>query len=137
MAAVALGIGAATCWGLADFLGGLRARRLTLATVLLVSQLTGLAAVALVVATGGLETPGLGEVSPALIAGICQLAGIAALYRALAVGTMSVISPISASGAAIIPVIVGIAIGERPESVQVVGMVAAFAGVILATRSPQ
>jgi drug/metabolite transporter (DMT)-like permease len=49
---------------------------------------------------------------------------------------MSVISPISASGAAIIPVIVALAIGERPGSVQFVGMSAAFAGVILATRSP-
>jgi drug/metabolite transporter (DMT)-like permease len=134
--AVALGIGAALSWGLADFLGGIRARRLTLATVLLVSQLTGVVAIALVVAVGGVEVPALSDIAPALAAGACQLAGIAALYRALAIGTMSVISPISASGAAIIPVIVGIAIGERPESVQVVGMVAAFAGVILATRSP-
>jgi drug/metabolite transporter (DMT)-like permease len=49
---------------------------------------------------------------------------------------MSVISPISASGAAILTVIVGIAIGERPQSLQIVGMAAAFAGVMLATRSP-
>src|SRR5918994_1846766 len=137
MAAVALGIGTALCWGLADFLGGLRTRRLTLAVVLLVSQLTCLAAIGVVVAPWNLESPALGHLLPAVLAGACQLAGIAALYRALAIGTMSVISPISASGAAIIPVIVGIAIGERPESVQVVGMVAAFAGVILATRSPQ
>jgi drug/metabolite transporter (DMT)-like permease len=136
VAAVALGIGAALCWGLADFLGGIRARRLTLATVLLVSQLTGLAAIAVVVAAGQAEVPALGEIAPALAAGTCQLAGIAALYRALAIGTMSVISPISASGAAIIPVIVALAIGERPGSVQFVGMSAAFAGVILATRSP-
>jgi drug/metabolite transporter (DMT)-like permease len=136
VAAVALGIGAALCWGLADFLGGIRARRLTLATVLLVSQLTGLAAIAVVVAAGQAELPALGEIAPALAAGACQLAAIAALYRALAIGTMSVISPISASGAAIIPVIVALAIGERPGSVQFVGMSAAFAGVILATRSP-
>jgi drug/metabolite transporter (DMT)-like permease len=136
VAAVALGIGAALCWGLADFLGGIRARRLTLATVLLVSQLTGLAAIAVVVAAGQAEVPALGEIAPALAAGTCQLAGIAALYRVLAIGTMSVISPISASGAAIIPVIVALAIGERPGSVQFVGMSAAFAGVILATRSP-
>ena len=137
MVAVALGIGTALCWGLADFLGGIRTRRLTLATVLIVSQLTGLAAIALVVAVGGVEVPSLGDIAPALGAGVCQIAGIAALYRALAVGTMSVISPISASGAAIIPVIVGVTIGERPESLQIVGMGAAFAGVILATRSPE
>ncbi len=70
-----------------------------------------------------------------MIAGVCQLAGIAALYRALAIGTMSVISPVSASGAAALPVIVGVATGERPGALQVVGMAAAFAGVALATRT--
>jgi drug/metabolite transporter (DMT)-like permease len=134
--AVAFGIVTALCWGLADFLGGIRTRRLTLATVLVVSQLTGLAAIAAVVAAGQAAVPTPAEIAPALAAGACQLAGIAALYRALAVGTMSVISPISASGAAIIPVIVALATGERPGAVPIVGMAAAFAGVILATRSP-
>ena len=136
MAAIALGIGAAACWGLGDFLGGVRTRRLTLATVLLVSQLAGLTAIALVVLASGLEAPSLGDVSPALIAGVCQLAGIAALYRALALGTMSVISPISASGAAALPVVVGVATGERPASLQVAGMAVALIGVVLATRAP-
>jgi drug/metabolite transporter (DMT)-like permease len=135
--AVALGLAAAICWGFADFLGGIRTRRLTLASVLLVSQLTGLAAIAVVVAAADLDEPSLSDVSPAIAAGGFQLVGIAALYRALATGTMSVISPVSASGAAVIPVVAGIAIGERPEPLQYLGMVAAFAGVLLATRAPE
>ena len=47
---------------------------------------------------------------------------------------MSVISPVSASGAAAVPVIVAIATGERPDALQFAGMAAAFAGVFLATR---
>lgn len=136
MVAVALGLGAALCWGLADFLGGIRTRALTLAFVLLVSQLTGFAASALVVGVAGLDPPAFSEIAPAMAAGVCQLVGIAALYLALARGTMSVISPISASGAAMIPLIVGIATGDRPASLQVAGMAAAFVGVILASRSP-
>ena len=136
MAAIALGIGAAVCWGLADFLGGLRARTLTLASILLVSQLAGLTAVAIVVLVGGEPVPAFGDVAPALAAGVAQLVGIAALYRALALGTMSVISPISASGAAALPVIVGVAGGEQPAAVQLTGMAIAFAGVVLATRDP-
>ena len=136
MAAIALGIGAAVCWGLADFLGGLRARTLTLASILLVSQFAGLTAVAVVVLIGGEPVPAFSDVAPALAAGVAQLVGIAALYRALALGTMSVISPISASGAAALPVIVGIAGGEHPPLLQLAGMAVAFAGVILATRSP-
>jgi len=134
--AVALGIGTALCWGLADFLGGVRTRRLTLAAVLLVSQLTAVGAIAVVVVAGNVEAPAAGDVAPAAVAGVCQLAGIAALYRALAIGTMSVISPISASGAAAIPVVVGVATGERPGVVVFGGMLAAFAGVTLASRTP-
>ena len=100
MAAAALGIGAALCWGFADFLGGIRTKALTLALVLLVSQFTGLLAITIVVAAGQLDAPSFGEAAPAIGAGVAQLVGIAALYRALAIGTMSVISPISASGAA-------------------------------------
>ena len=109
MLAAGLGFATAVCWGLADFLGGLLTRRLALAVVLLVSQLAGLGAIAVVVAVAAPEVPAAADVAPAVIAGACQLAGIAALYGALAIGTMSVISPISASGAAILPVIVGIA----------------------------
>jgi drug/metabolite transporter (DMT)-like permease len=135
MLAVVLGFSASLCWGVADFLGGLRARTLTLATVLLVSQLTGLAAAAAVVGAGG-DAPPLADLTPALVAGVCQLVAIAALYRALAIGTMSVISPISAGGAAVLPVIVGVATGERPSALQLAGMAAALVGVILATRAP-
>lgn len=135
MLAVTLGALASICWGVADFLGGLRTRSLTLAAVLVVSQLTGLAAAA-VVALAVAEAPPLTDLTPALIAGVCQLIGIAALYRALAIGTMSVISPVSAGGAAALPVIVGLAGGERPGALQYAGMAAALVGIVLATRSP-
>jgi drug/metabolite transporter (DMT)-like permease len=134
--AIAFGVGAAVCWGLADFLGGLRARTLTLPPILLFSQFAGLTAVAMVVLVGGMPAPSFGDVAPALVAGAAQLVGIAALYRALALGTMSVISPISASGAAALPVVVGIAGGEDPAALQLAGMAAASVGVVLATRSP-
>ena len=137
MAAAALGMAAALCWGFADFLGGIRTKALTLALVLLVSQFTGLAAAAILVAVGGFETPTFQELLPAIGAGVAQLVAIGALYRALAIGTMSVISPISAAGAAVLPLIVGISTGDRLAALQVAGMVAAFAGIILATRAPE
>ena len=136
MAAIALGIGAALSWGFADFLGGVRTKALTLALVLLVSQFTALVAIAVVIAVGQEDVPTFTAVAPAIGAGVAQLVGIAALYRALAIGTMSVISPISASGAAALPVIVGIVTGERPAALQYAGMAAAFVGVVLATRAP-
>lgn len=137
MAAIALGFGTALCWGLADFLGGLRTRALTLPLVLLVSQLAGLVAIAVVVLVGGMEAPSATELVPAFAAGVCQIIGIGALYRALAIGTMSVISPVSASGAAVLPVVVGVATGERPGELQFAGMALALVGVVLATRAPR
>lgn len=135
MLAVALGACASICWGVADFLGGLRTRSLALAEVLVVSQLTALAAAAVVAFAAG-EAPPLADLTPALVAGVCQLFGIAALYRALAIGTMSIVSPVSAGGAAVLPVIVGVATGERPGALQYAGMAAALVGVVLATRGP-
>jgi drug/metabolite transporter (DMT)-like permease len=135
--AAGLGFATAVCWGLADFLGGLLTRRLALPVVLLVSQLAGLSAITVVVAVGAPEVPTAADVAPAVVAGACQLAGIAALYGALAIGTMSVISPISASGAAILPIVVGTATGERPEGLQIAGMAAALTGAVLATRSAE
>ncbi len=46
---------------------------------------------------------------------------------------MSIVAPISATGAAL-PVIVGVATGERPSPVQAAGLAVAVAGVILASR---
>jgi drug/metabolite transporter (DMT)-like permease len=60
---------------------------------------------------------------------------LGAFYRGLAIGTMSVVAPISATAAAV-PVLVGVAEGERPGTLQVAGMAAALAGVILASREP-
>jgi drug/metabolite transporter (DMT)-like permease len=137
VAGVVLGFATALCWGFADFLGGLRTRRLTLPLVLLVSQFAGLAVIVAVIAVGRPETPTTAELAPAFGAGICQIIGIAALYRALAIGTMSLISPVSASGAAVLPVVVGVATGERPGQLQYAGMAVALLGVVLATRAPQ
>jgi drug/metabolite transporter (DMT)-like permease len=137
MVAVALGLGTALCWGLADFLGGIRTRTLTLPLVLLVSQFTGLMAITLLIAFGSFETPSFSELLPAIGAGIGQVIGIAALYKALAIGKMSLISPISASGAALVPVVFALATGERPAAPQYAGMAAILVGVVLATRAPE
>ncbi len=61
------------------------------------------------------------------------VAGLAALYRGLAVGAMAVVAPIAALGAGI-PVAVGIATGDRPSAVVAAGIVVALAGVALAAR---
>src|ERR687896_2144864 len=65
--------------------------------------------------------------------GVLGLIALSAFYRALAIGTMSIVAPISATGVAI-PVLVGLVSGERPGALQVAGIVLACAGVVLAAR---
>jgi drug/metabolite transporter (DMT)-like permease len=85
------------------------------------------------VAVRGEPPPDAGAVALAAAAGASGLVGLASFYRALAVGTMSVVAPISAT-AAVVPVVVGIVSGERPSFVQGVGVALALGGVALASR---
>jgi drug/metabolite transporter (DMT)-like permease len=59
--------------------------------------------------------------------------GLGCFYAALAIGTMSVVAPISSAGVAL-PVVVGIVTGNRPSAVTALGLVAIVAGVVLASR---
>ena len=133
MLAVALGLSSSLFWGLGDFLGGLQSRRVRVLAVLLVSQASGLTAIAVGIAIARPEAPSLVDVWPAAAAGLAGAIALSAFYRALAIGTMSIVAPISATGAAV-PVVVGIAGGDRPAALQLAGIVAAVVGVVLASR---
>jgi drug/metabolite transporter (DMT)-like permease len=128
--AVALALTSSVVWGTADFLGGVFTRRLRLAPVLVVSQLAGLVLLAAATAiTGELDAHAF---AGGLAAGACGAAGIAAFYRALATGTISIVSPVSACGA-IVPVVLALAQGERPGALALGGCAVALAGAVLAS----
>jgi len=131
--AIALGLSSSLFWGLGDFLGGLQSRRVRVLAVLLVSQASGLAAIAVAIAIARPDVPALVDLWPAAAAGVAGAIALSAFYRALAIGTMSIVAPISATGAAV-PVVVGIAGGDRPAALQLAGIVAAVVGVVLASR---
>jgi drug/metabolite transporter (DMT)-like permease len=131
--AVALALGASLTWGIADFLGGLKSRQLALLTVMLVSQACGLVAISVLVVTRGEPPPDAEYVLYASLSGLAGPVGLAAFYRGLAIGQMSVVAPISAT-AAIVPLVVGIATGDRLSALQLLGVTLALAGVALASR---
>ena len=133
MAAILLGLGSAVCWGVADFLGGLKSRRIAVAAVMLVSQAAGLVGVVVLVLAAGESRPPGEALALGALAGAAGALALSAFYRALAIGTMSIVAPISATGAAV-PVIVGVATGDRPRALQVAGIAVAAVGVVLASR---
>ena len=135
MLAPALALAASLSWGVADFLAGLRSRRLPLLTVLLVVQSAGLASIGLVVAVRGEGPPELEAIGYAVLAGLAGAVGLAGLYRGLAVGSMSVVAPITATGV-VVPVAVGLGTGDDLSPAQAAGIALAIGGVVLAAREP-
>ena len=134
MLSVVLALAAGISWGFADFLGGLNSRHLSLGTVLLVSQTVGLLLLLpLAIAHGWplLDGP---TVAYAVAGSVSGLIGIAALYRGMAVGSMSIVAPISATGAAL-PILFGLVRGERATPLQSLGIVLAAVGIVLASRA--
>ncbi|MFE7119817.1 EamA family transporter [Streptomyces sp. NPDC057654] len=120
-------------WGLADFGGGLLTRRMPALTVVVVSQTLAVAVLgAIVVATGGWSEAGP-RLWFAAAAGVVGPAAMLCFYRALALGPMGVVSPLGALGGVVVPLGVGLMLGERPGLLQFAGIAVAVAGVVLAS----
>jgi drug/metabolite transporter (DMT)-like permease len=133
MLAAVLALSSSVSWGLADFLGGFQSRRHPLLTVLVLSQGFALVLILVAVAAGAAIEHDTASTLWAAGSGALGVIGLMCFYRALAIGTMSIVAPVSATGT-VIPVVVGLASGERPSTLQIGGMVLAIAGVILAGR---
>jgi len=132
--AIALALSAAMCWGLADFLAGLASRRFAVPVVLLLVEGGGLVVIlAVALAANRPWFDDAGDAALAAAGGISGVLGLGMFYRALAIGTMSVVAPISASGVAL-PVVVGLATGDRPSTAASLGLAGIVIGVILASR---
>lgn len=134
MLAALLALAASVSWGSSDFLGGVESRRRSVWSVNAVSQVAAVLCAALAVIIRG--TPPLGftqTLAPAL-GGVAAGVAVIAYYRALAIGTMSIVAPIAACGT-IVPVLLGFSRGERPGWLQVGGMALAVAGVALVSRA--
>jgi drug/metabolite transporter (DMT)-like permease len=127
---------AAAVYGGGDFFGGLASRRTGAATVVLHSQAVGM----LVLVVAFVAIPGrfyASDIGFGIGAGIAGAVGIGALYAALAVGRMGVVSPITAVVGASVPVVVGFALGQRPPPLAVAGILLAFVAVALVSANAE
>jgi drug/metabolite transporter (DMT)-like permease len=138
--AILLALLSSAMWGTSDFCGGTLSRRRPAMAVVTLSSVIGVTAVAVGAAVTGKFASGTGYVGWGLLAAAAGSVGILAFYRALATGTMGVVAPIAALGV-VVPVVVGLAQGNRPSVAQDVGIAVAIVGVVLASgpelqRSP-
>lgn len=135
MTAILLALLAALAYGLSDFVGGLVSRRTSAWSVAVVGAgtaavLTGLVALF----WPGDPTPG--DFGWAVLAGAGSGAGAGFLYRGFAAGRMGVVAPLSAVGAAVVPLLVGVAGGERPSLLAWIGILVALPAIWLVSREP-
>ncbi|MDX6637009.1 MAG: hypothetical protein QOJ01_520 [Solirubrobacterales bacterium] len=135
MLGIALALGSSVAWGVSDFLGGLQTRRASALSVLLVTQPLGLV-LALVVALtlGGDGLSGF-EVATAVAAGATAVLALGAFYRAMALGSVSVVATIGALGV-VVPIAAGVAGGDTPSVLQAAGATVAIGGALLVAREP-
>jgi uncharacterized membrane protein len=129
---VLLALAASLAWGFADFGAGVGARRLPVLVVAAIGQSAGLLLAGAVVLATSDSTPTRAQLAWAGFAGLIGVVGIGAFYRALAIGTMGIVGPITAT-AAIVPLAYALARGERPSTMQGIGVGLAVVGVIAAS----
>jgi drug/metabolite transporter (DMT)-like permease len=133
--AIVLGLVSSVSWGVADFFGGVASRRASAVAVVALSQAFGLVLALAMVALVQPEVPPADDLALGVAAGVSGVVGLVAFYRGMAIGSISIIAPVSALGA-LVPLAVDLAAGRRPGDVALAGMVVALAGASLAARAP-
>ncbi|NUR09512.1 MAG: DMT family transporter [Nocardioidaceae bacterium] len=133
--AVLLALASALFYGLSDFLGGIVSRRTSAWQVAVLGQSSSTVCTA-VLALFSTGHPVAADYRWAVLAGVGSGIGTGFLYRGFAAGRMSVVAPVSAVGAALVPVVAGVLTGERPTLVVWLGILAALPGIWLVSSTP-
>ncbi|MFN7151773.1 MAG: EamA family transporter [Microthrixaceae bacterium] len=125
----------AALFGVADFFGGLSARRIAAQWTTGIAQATGLLViVATSLVVGG--SPTGGDLALGAAAGLCGGLGLTLFYWAMAQGPMSVVAPVSALVSALVPITAGLLDGDRPGPLAVAGIVLALPAIAVISREP-
>lgn len=121
----------AVVYGTGDWFGGRAARRRPSIGVAAVGQSTSLLLVVVAVSAGTAAVPDASTWAWAAAGGILGALGIAGLYHGFAIGDVSVVAPVSAVVGAVLPVAVGLALGDRPGTLALGGILLAVASIAL------
>jgi drug/metabolite transporter (DMT)-like permease len=130
MLAALLALAASFSWGTSNYLAGVESRTRSVWHVTALSQIAAAAAAGAALLVARQPHPGAWDSFMLVLAGVATAAGLVMFYRALAIGTMSIVAPIIAAQV-LIPVAAGILAGERPGVHAYVGMVITVGGVML------
>ncbi|MGV8876443.1 MAG: EamA family transporter [Rhodoglobus sp.] len=136
MFTVVLGLGSALFFGSADFLGGIAAKRISPVLATAIGGLSGLVVMLIVLPF----IPSVWSTEAALfglVLGVNGSIAIGLLYACLAIGPMSILSPLTAVMSAIVPVSVGLIGGERLGTFGFIAIALALIAVVLVGFVPE
>ena len=130
MLAVVIGLSSALVFGAADFLGGLGSKRIAAIRVTALVSATGFAVLLVLLPfVGGAfsaEAVALGALS-----GVTGSIAIVLLYASLAIGPMSILSPLTALVSAVVPLTAGLIRGERLGPIGYLAIGIALVAIVL------
>lgn len=131
---VLFGLGAAITWGCADYVAASAGRRVGSFRVVLGFHIIATALLALlVVASGSLSEVSGSDLPFFGFVGALGWGSYICFYRALAIGPISILSPIVSGYAAVTVLLAVIFLGERLGAAESVAVLVSFSGVVLAS----
>ncbi len=133
--ALLLAVGSSLAYGCADFLGGLGARQAHVLRTVVIAAPASLAVEVLLWPFLGASFSA-GALGWGAASGVASAAALALLYRTLAIGPMSVLSPVTALVSAALPVGVGLLQGEQLAAAGLIGLPLALVAVVLVSAGP-
>jgi len=130
-----LSLSAAISWGAADFSGGIATKAANVFSVVVVAHATGLAFMLLLALLVGEPIPAWTSLLWGIVAGLAGGIGLAALYKALAVGKMGINAPLSSVITAVVPLLFSFSTEGLPHAMQMIGFVLALVSIwLIATQ---
>lgn len=135
MTAIVLAASAALVWGMSDFCGGKSSQRAHALAVTVMSQIISLPVLGIgLLVIGG--TPRPADLGWGMLGGTIGLVGIVLLYRGLSLGAMSVVSPVTAVTAAVVPLAIGLVLDGGLGLLGFTGTICAVLAIALISAVP-
>jgi len=132
--AAGLSLLSAASWGAGDFSGGIAAKKADVFRIVAMAHAFGLLCMLLMAWLTHESVPPRADLIWGAVAGLTGAFGIAALYKALAIGRMGIIAPVAGVITAALPVLVGIATLGLPPAIQLAGFALALVSIWLVAR---
>src|SRR2546425_7840839 len=128
-----LSLSAAVSWGAADFSGGVAAKTVNVFSVVVVAHAVGLVFMSLLAVLSREPIPGRTSILWGIVAGLAGGIGLAAFYKALAVGKMGVNAPLASVITALLPLLFSFHTEGLPRAMQMIGFALAILSIWLIT----